>query len=602
MAIEEDGPMGQENAEPTDRSAQITKPVQNIPRICLIDVDKRSAERLKSEGFNCYSGTLGRRVVVPNNQRSDSHPCLLDFDFPPNFHEYNIVIVDLQNPSKCEYSPDSHVHKERSGKDQFVLISEFPETLFDPRPMTSSLLQQRLRPVMAKESILIIFSAANEKIEYQLARITPYGLDEERRETHSLYDFCSNLPSYENLVGTDTKIAVEEALELTSLLNRHNDQAAYSIYFEHPYTWDGKERVKKHGFFPLMTMSSAADKVVSFLLMEDESYSFIFPRIEKKAEFLVELLQKALPELRPALFPYNTRLLWLKDPLYRLPNEQKLLNEKARLVKDHEDSLKDVDKRVSENRQKYDFLHDLLSKSGADLVKTVANYMAWLGFMQVINADETSPDIQEEDIRIECDRGLLVVEVKGIGGTSADNDCSQISKIRYRRMRDRGTLDVFALYIVNHQRFLPPEERQNPPFSATQIIDAESDDRGLLTTYDLFKLYFGIEASVVSRLQAREALLQVGLVQFRPSDAVKLPKPYEIHHNGTVIVVSLSETRIRKGMGIIIADSGRYRLAEILEIQVEGVEADEAESQEVGIRFSEKVSKTSEVWLRSVSC
>ena len=154
--------------------------------------------------------------------------------------------------------------------------------------------------------------------------------------------------------------------------------------------------------------------------------------------------------------------------------------------------LNRIEGEIESNQSKYQFLHDLITETGDSLVKSIECFFAYLGFRNIINMDETNPDIKEEDLQISLEQGLLVIEAKGIGGTSKDSECSQISKIKFRRAKERNKFDVFALYIVNHQRYLPPLERKNPPFSEKQIEDAQSDERGLLTTYELFKLYFHI--------------------------------------------------------------------------------------------------------------
>ena len=68
----------------------------------------------------------------------------------------------------------------------------------------------------------------------------------------------------------------------------------------------------------------------------------------------------------------------------------------------------------------------------------------------------------------------MTIEVKGISGTSTDKDCSQIDKVVKRKMKKYDRTDVNGLYIVNHQRYLPPLSRDNPPFKDIQIKDAET--------------------------------------------------------------------------------------------------------------------------------
>lgn len=568
------------------------------PRVCLIDVGDDIFQALSDSGVCCYSGTLGPIVETPNTSPRQSCKCLPNCDFPPpNLHEYDIVIVDLQNPKNVVYNDEEHTRAKAKGQEHLYLLSNFPETIFDPRPLSASILQSRMRTFRAKESITVIFTAAQETIVYQPLLMSANGPQVRERFQHTLYDFYPGLPGWDNISGMDTFVSSEEGNSITSLLNKHNADAHYAIAFGHPSIWVKTEQVKSKNFIPLMT--AGTDRIVSFVQSQENSWTFVFPHIRNKGAFLHELLERVLPEFMPSLFPYSTQFAWLADSQYRLPNEESLYAERAREMADHQSRMDAIDLRIDANRQEYGYLHDLLKDSGIALVKTVEKFFKWLKFEDVVNVDETNPALQEEDLRIETDSGLLVVEVKGIGGTSTDSECSQISKIKYRRAKERGAFDVFGLYCVNHQRYLPPDARQNPPFNVTQIQDALNDERGLVTTYDLFKLYFNITRGFVTKEDARHMMLGFGLVTFWPSSAIEIPPPFEIHHNGLVIVFELQPTAsIRKGQQIIIDVSGWYSVAIIDEIQVDGIGVVEASSGEVGIKLSTPVSKSNRLWLR----
>ena len=156
--------------------------------------------------------------------------------------------------------------------------------------------------------------------------------------------------------------------------------------------------------------------------------------------------------------------------------------------------------------------------------------------------DEFLVDTKEEDIQIEMEAGLIIIEAKGIGGTSRDDECSQISKIRSRRCEERNKFDVIALYIVNHQRHIPPLERKNPPFTENQVHDAELEKRGLLTTWDLYNLYFNVENGMISKKRAIECLMKPGLIKFIPDKITKLNLVKEIYQNGEVVIFDLIST------------------------------------------------------------
>ncbi len=300
----------------------------------------------------------------------------------------------------------------------------------------------------------------------------------------------------------------------------------------------------------------------------------------------------------PELFPLSTRFVWLKDSSYWLPNEQQLRDKRDRVKVDYEERLAEVDAEIDRNHETYRFLHDMLSQTDAELVTAVEDFLNWLEFDNIVNVDETKKGGKEEDLRVDVPRGLLVIEVKGIGGTSTDNQCAQISKFRRRRGRERGKYDVYGLYIVNHQRYLPPEDRNNPPFSETQIKDAIDDERGLLTTYQLFKLYFVIEQGIISKEDARRAMLEYGLVTFTPTSATSLGIPSETHHSGLVGIFKISNTPIKVGQEALIEDDGRYQQATIVNIQLDGNDLNEVADGEIGIEFSKPIKKSNNIWVR----
>ena len=150
---------------------------------------------------------------------------------------------------------------------------------------------------------------------------------------------------------------------------------------------------------------------------------------------------------------------------------------------------------------------------------------------------------------------------------------------------------------MNHECHKPPEERENPPFNRIQIEDAENDERGLLSTYDLFKLYFNIEGGFISKKDARSALFKYGLVKFDPSNSQFVAKPAEIHHGGFVVIFELKGVVLAMGMSVIVVDNGRCRWAEIIEIQVDGQSVEVVKVGEIGVKLSERVNKDTELWL-----
>ena len=587
----------------TDKSSNIQS--KEKPKICAINLDSDIVEALQAKGLNCFAGTLGFPVKVPNLNRGDRHPCLPGHIFPPNLHEYDIIIVDLQHQEPIGYIEYKHTHRSWKGSEQRILFSRYPETIFNPRPLSSSLLREKLTDFFSPETLIIVFCSKNETIDYFYETITPHSTSPDI-EKHSLYKFLTFLPEHCNKYGQNVVVSnIEESIK--SFFQKYIKDFIYEIVFECPKQYSNLKNkgkvIKLEGFVPLL-LNSKNEIVGFFDSSSEKSPVFAFPQLQKgKKDFLLGLIDELLPGLFPKIFPYSEQFSWLKLEDYFLPNQSNLLVQKENLKHEYEANLNRIEGKIESNQSKYQFLHDLITETGDSLVKSIECFFAYLGFTNISNMDETNPDIKEEDLQISLEQGLLVIEAKGIGGTSKDNECSQISKIRRRREKERDKFDVFALYIVNHQRYLPPLERKNPPFNEKQIEDAQSDGRGLLTTYQLFKLYSHIEENFVTKEDARNSLLKYGLIQFKPSKSHLLGCPLDICYEGKVVIlniVNIDNITLKTTASIIVCNKDNWFRVKILEIQLNDQKVESISEGEVGVKLSRGVLKTSELWLEEM--
>lgn len=572
---------------------------QEIPRILLLDLRESDISLLRSRGFNCTSGTLGKQLEVPKESQNDEQICMLNYELPRNLQEFNILVVNLLDVERVPYDPSDHLPTYVRGQEALAMRSRYPQTVLDPRSFSGALLGQSLSAFVNKIAIIVVFAATEEEMSYDFVRITQRGIESMRESTYNTYSFIEDIrfPRSNNVFGKETQAAPGISTDFGRLIAKHNREARYHITFHHPREWDdGTQRqVNRNTFVPLMLSSD--NRIVSYADYDPETCIFVFPDIRNKGEFLVELFETVLPVDFPKLFPHSTRFAWLAEAEYQLPNEESLKVERRRIEEEYTEKSREVDKRLHDNYEKYSWLHDLLTETGSPLVKAVERYLNWLGFPKVTNVDEENPDLKEEDLRVELERGLLVIEVKGIGGTSTDSDCSQISKIRYRRGKERGTHDVYGLYIVNHQLHLRPQDRNHPPFSEQQIEDAKNDERGLLTTYELFRLYFYVQNSFITKEDARASLLEYGLVSFTPSDAILFGSPLETYYGGTVVMLKLDNLLIKKESDITIVERHQFRKVRVIDIQIDGKSVAQADNGVVGVKFDASVSMTSQIWM-----
>lgn len=567
------------------------------PKILTLNLKSEAVESLKSHKFNLYEGSLGK-IVQTNNGRGEHKYCLLNFDFPDNLHEYDIIVVDAQFTESIKYDHEEHSRKKNKSENNIYLLSKYPQTIFDPRPHAAHILIEEIREIMRHDSMIIVMQGSVETMKYCVARENGIYPDIKGYNEYHIYNFLPFNHFSSNKSGTETKVVTKPG-ELTNFLNKYNSQFTYLNTFRHPTVWDDDERINDPNFIPLVV--NRDEEIVSHAFFYEKTGIYMFPCLDDYSSFIVDFLERIAPSIQPAIFPESTKGSWRDSPDYFLPNHKNLLEQKKLLIEEYESKIKAKDVEIHQNKEKFGFLHQMLLETGDDLVSATIKFLEWLGFENVLDMDDEDPETLEEDIQIATEKGLLVIEVKGIGGTSKDDECGQISKIRYRRAEERGSFDVFGLYIVNHQRHLPPNDRENPPFTANQIRDAINDKRGLLTTYQLFKLYFSIQKGLISKEEAREAIYSYGLVEFKPANLQFIDTIAEIFLEGSVFIINLNDVEIKIGDKLYVEKNGIFEIIEIKGLQVDDTDVQSANSGEVGVKSSSKVKKKSLVYIKNMS-
>lgn len=573
------------------------------PKICLFDIDNEITERIKQKGFNVTPASLGTLIKdVPNKRIDDQCLCLLNHSIPINLHEYDIFVFDLEDKPGIPYDIQSNFRKDVKGRKASYLNCAYPQTVFDPRPYSAYILWDNyLKEYFEKSrgSIFIVFASGIDMQEYESIVLSDSFPSKKNLGKYDNYSFIQNFPIKKSRFGKEFVIVTELPVlqDLKKLLERNLPKFHYEVVFYHPQVQEGNSRkyINSNHFFPLM--ENNFDEIVSFIETRESVLLLVLPQLKEKDEILIPLFESILPDIGPDIFPYSTRFSWKeKNEEYWLPNSRTLFIKKEKLEAEYEKKKAEIDKEIEENNNKYSFLHELITETDEKLVLAVKTYFEWLGFENVKMMDQDKPVGKEEDLQVELDKGLLIIEVKGIGGTSRDIDCSQISKIKHRREKERNKLDVHSLYIVNHQRYQAPRDRKNPPFSPHQIKDAENDERGLLTTWELFKLYNHIEEGIISKSEARESILKKGLVKFEPSNTIFVGEVNETFKNDYIIIIQLKDHRLKKGDKIIISRDEMYKTAIIQNLQVNDQNVAEACGCEVGIELNVPVRKKSKIY------
>ena len=171
-----------------------------------------------------------------------------------------------------------------------------------------------------------------------------------------------------------------------------------------------------------------------------------------------------------------------------------------------------------------------------------------------------------------------------------------MGKYKLRRMEELQSTNVKALYVVNHQRNVEPLKRDNPPFTEVQKNDAKNGYRGLVTTWQLYNLYFDIENGILKKEDAREAMMRYGWVEFIPKSAVTLGVPYRYCRNN-VVCLELNGQNVTIGDEMFAYDGQHWHKAAVNSIQVDKQDYESIAYGHVGFGLSEELPEKVEIYV-----
>lgn len=179
-----------------------------------------------------------------------------------------------------------------------------------------------------------------------------------------------------------------------------------------------------------------------------------------------------------------------------------------------------------------------------------------------------------------------MLEIKGLSGLPRESDTMQVYKYISRRMKELGRTDVRAISIINHQRNIPPLERDNRNvFTKQQIDDANSNDIKLLTTWDLFLLTRGMIKWKWNPKVIQELFYQKGIISKFPINYKPLGEIVKYWKELSVIDVKISDNKLHKGQRIGYVTNLGFLEEEVTSLEIKNCKITEAIPEEiVGIK------------------
>lgn len=553
------------------------------PQIYVIN-NSEIAQKLQ-EKYTVEEGNLGIVKEIEYRQYENSRYVNLEYNLIGNLHEYKIVIIDLQNRAVDKLCteddfPDETLH--------FYQV-DYPIQKFDPTPLMMAQIPRK----MNCDGLRIIFSDKDYTVNYKLVKI-----EQQKRVSYpkefgeSIYSTIGANASNK----TGKKMKSEEHI-LAQTIFKYVKR--YNVIFDLPTVYDSTKNkyVPDENYIPLIFNQD--NEVIAYIGYDKENgFELLLPICQNKGKLIDELFSQVLPEIFPDIFPESREFQWINNEEFK-PKEILVCEEKKKELKhEYEKQLEEIHMQEAKIYEKYQFLNDLLTQTGDVLVKAVCKYLKWLGFSYVQEMDGRE-DILREDIQIVDGNTLFIIEVKGIGGTSTDAECSQIAKHRRKREKENREKEIVPIYIVNHQRYVQPQLRENPPFSENQIDYAYNDERGLLTTWQLYQQFKLIEDGIFTKEETREAMKQIGLITLFPKDFYRIGKVTEYYKKPKACIINLNGVEIERGICIWAKKGEQWKKGRICSIQVDGKDVDIAKKGEVGLALDVELAKGFELFAKN---
>ena len=560
--------------------------------ICCIDLSKDCIDYLYSLGLAVYEGSFGSVFSFKWDVAYTRHYYVLsDVNFPDNLHEYHVFVGDTDIAVRREYKPNEHHINDIADPNEHCLTCSSPINILDLRPYGSRMLWDYFKNDSNKR-IQVVFIGEYSSVSYTTSEIGYYN--PKNIGSFSNYDAWS-LQYGKRKYGN--RVVFEDNSLSRILYEGRLNQVKYYHTFMTPYVGDDDNQKVDPNFIPLLKNENG--ECVSYLYCTKNGSLFcVLPQVEDKSSLLKSLFENILFPHYSKFFPDVEAKLWIHKEDYLLPEEKTIRDKIAAKQEEYKIAIAALEKEAEEVGKKNDFLKQLLTGTGDQLVKAVKTYLEWLGFTNVIDKDETlkEDEIKEEDLDLNYNGQLVLLEVKGINGTSTDGECSQINKIVLRRMKQLKTTDVHGVYVVNNQKNVEPLSRQVPPFNDNQISDAVNQDRTMIYTAQLFALFSDIENGFVTKEEARECFLKPGLANFH-SNLTSIGVPYDYFQKDTVVCLELDGIQISVGDTLYFKDS----LNKLVGCKVESIQQDKQSistvtTGRVGIKLKTKVHRNRELY------
>ncbi|CAN5312828.1 hypothetical protein BH10PLA2_BH10PLA2_07680 [soil metagenome] len=504
------------------------------PRILSIDVSSDIVEAMQTAGYNVSKGTFGTPYTI---QRSSQFRAVqLKSVRLPELNEQEILIIDLAGADRSN-PPNDHIAQ---GIEHFCQSCSMG--CITPRQLAMSIYREEFEKIFTHAGVCIIIANDRFDVDYVRAKLDGGHIYAPGRELRlSNWGIFAALEAANGNNESGREIHFADG-ELSSFLKRFASDGSYSCSFEYRDTsvvkWTSLAK-NKYG------------STVAGLLANTRrtQHLLLLPRLPRFADAIVGLLEGFVALWRPDLFPHLEGAKWVHRQEYELPAVTELIRQIEKVNTEAKTAEEELQSKIAMLQVRNADWYTLLRGTGDDLAQAVMRSLRTLGFQKVIDVDEEEKkqgnhQNLREDIRIHDSIPILVIDVKGINDCPSDEEATQSAKHATMRMREWKHTDVKPLTIVNHQRHLPPLER-NPVVYRSEIVgNAEQEELGLMTTWDFFRILRNKEHLGWPEDTVKAIFYRKGIIRPVPSHYQYLGRVAKAWSNKLGVVIEENELQV----------------------------------------------------------
>ena len=538
------------------------------PRILLVDMSTDWAKSIETAGYEASRGTFGTPLSVSKSEDLLVVPMSHRL---PDFAEQEIVLLNLASPRPVE----GELNKGKRG------VPEWSQTcikgVIDPRPLVMHLLRDTARRIVEHGGMLVVTATGQWPSTYAHGDWNSGYQPEEGLSPWSLLSGIAEM-DVENEGGSEI---VFENCALAQFLKRGAEGARYSCVLSPPHNHEENWLTlakNKYGR-DVAGMLVTGEKPIRGILILPE-----MPNLHLLAK---ELLEDWIADWNPSIFPHLEGQSWVHRREYEVPQISELLQQIETVKKEAEQRTTDLQGEIEKTRSTNPHWYGLLRGTDDELVAAVIDALGKCGFKKVTDVDKEAKANGKnaqlrEDIQIHDRTPVLIVDVKGVRGHPDDDEARQAEKHATMRMREWKRTDVQPLTIINAQRHLPPDERDQIAYRKEIVENARDTGLGLMTTWDLFNILRNAARHHWPVVATQDIFYRVGRIDPVPSHYVELGKIVKTWEH-TFGVVPIGQIAVGDTLAVQIGDGFEQIVAETLQVDTKETQCGNA-GQNVGVR------------------